>query len=83
METEWILKVVLVGLIHWVLAGLVLPDLARRQRVIGGRKAPWAVAILFITGFGSLAYLMFHPQMLTQEYAERELCHEKKDIDCR
>jgi len=70
-------------LVHWVLAGLVLQDLARRQRVAGGRKAPWAMAVLFITGFGSLAYLAFHPQMFTQEYAERELCREKKDIDCR
>ncbi len=83
MDTEWILKFVIIGLLHWVMAGLVLQDLARRQRVAGGRKAPWALAVLFITGFGSLAYLAFHPQMLTQENLEREFCHEKKDIDCR
>ena len=84
MELEWILKLILIGITHWIMAGLILPDLANRQRVMGGRKAPWVAAILFITCFGSLAYLAFHPQMLTQGYPERELCHEKKeDYDCR
>ena len=78
MELEWILKIVLVGVIHWMLVILVLPDLVSRHRVVG-RKRFWAVAILFLTCFGSLAYLMAHPQVLTQSHSEEVLCREKKE----
>ena len=58
-----ILKIVLLGFIHWMLVPLALQALIKRRQVIGGRKAPWAVAIIFITCLGSLLYLVFHPQI--------------------
>ena len=61
-----ILKIVLLGLIHWMLVPLELRALVERRQVIGGRKAPWAVAIVFITCLGSLLYLIFHPQTQAQ-----------------
>jgi len=36
--------------------------------VFGGRKAPWAIVILVIPCFGSLAYLLFHPQILNPDH---------------
>lgn len=79
MELGWILKLVLFGVAHWVLVGLVLPDLASRQRILGGKKWVWAVAIIFATCFGSIAYLLAHPQMLTQGYSTRGVYHEEKE----
>jgi len=55
MNPEWILRIVLLG---------IAPS---RQRVVGGRKWPWAVVIIFITCFGSLLYLLFHPQILNPD----------------
>ena len=63
MELEWILRLVLFGILHWVLAIMLLQDLASRQRVLGGRKAPWAIAIVLVTFLGSLLYLLCHPQI--------------------
>jgi hypothetical protein len=68
METEWIIRIVLFGLVHWVLAGIMLQDLASRKKVFGRHKAPWAIIILIIPCFGSLIYLLFHPQMLSSDY---------------
>ncbi len=64
MEIDAILivKIVLLALIHWMLVPLALQALIERRRVVGGRKAPWAVAIVFMTCLGSLLYLIFHPQ---------------------
>ena len=67
MELEWVLRIVLFGITHWILAGVLLKDLASRQRVVGGRKWPWAVIIIFIACFGSLLYLLFHPQVLSRD----------------
>ena len=64
MELESILKLVLFSLSHWVLAVMLLRDLAARERVMGKRKWPWAVVIIFITFLGSLLYLLCHPQIL-------------------
>ncbi len=64
MTPDWIIRVILFGIVHWILVGFMLHDLVDRRRVFGGHKAPWALAILFIPCFGSLAYLGFHPQML-------------------
>ena len=67
MSLDWIFRIVLFGIAHWILAGIMLNDLASRRKVFGGRKAPWAVIILVIPGFGSLLYLMFHPQIFTPD----------------
>ena len=84
MEIESIWKLVLFGICHWMLAGLLLQDLAARKRVVGGRKGLWGLLIVLFTYFGSLLYLSFHPQVLTQSYCQRGLYHEQKeDYDCR
>jgi hypothetical protein len=64
MSLDWILRIVLFGIIHWILAGFMLHDLAFRQKVFGKHKPPWAIVILFIPCFGSILYLLFHPQIL-------------------
>ena len=38
MDPEWLLRIVLFGIVHWILAGVLLHDLASRQRVFGRRK---------------------------------------------
>jgi hypothetical protein len=63
MELEWILALVLFGVLHLVLAMMLLQDLADRKRVLGGRKVPWAIAIVFVTFLGSLLYLLCHPKI--------------------
>ncbi len=63
MEIEQIFALIVLSILHLVLAGMLLQDLANRKRVLGGRKAPWAVAILFITFAGSLLYLLCHPKI--------------------
>ncbi len=63
MKLEWILTLVLFCVLHLVLAIMLLHDLANRERVLGGRKAPWAIAILFVTFLGSLLYLLCHPKI--------------------
>ncbi len=63
MEAEWIVRLVVFGIAHWVMVALLLPDLARREKVFGGRKWFWAVVIIFVACFGSLLYLLFHPQI--------------------
>ena len=67
MELEWILRLVLFGILHWVLAIMLLHDLASRQRVLGGRKAPWAIVIALVTFLGSLLYLLCHPQIFRED----------------
>jgi hypothetical protein len=64
VEFEQILALIVFSLMHWVLALMLLEDLAYRKRVLGGRKWPWAIAIIFITFIGSLVYLLFHPKIL-------------------
>jgi hypothetical protein len=64
---DWILRIVLFGIAHWILVGIMLNDLASRRKVFCRRKAPWAVLILVIPGFGSVLYLMFHPQILAPD----------------
>lgn len=63
MELETIFRFMLFGLLHWVLAIMLLQDLVHREKVLGGRKWPWAVAIAFVTFVGSLAYLLCHPKI--------------------
>ncbi len=68
--TEWILKVVLFGIVHWVLAAITLRDLAFRAEVVGGRKWAWAIGIVIVTCLGSLIYMAFHPQILDPGYRD-------------
>jgi len=63
MELERILQLVLFGILHWILAIMLLQDLANRERVLGGRKWPWAAGIIFITFLGSVLYLLCHPRI--------------------
>jgi len=49
MDIERLIVLVLFGILHWVLAIMLLSDLVKRKRVLGGRKAPWAIAIILIT----------------------------------
>lgn len=63
IELEWILRFVLFGIIHWVLAIMMLQDLASRKRVLGRHKWPWALVILLVTFFGSVLYLLCHPRI--------------------
>ena len=72
MEPEWIIRIVLFSIVHWVLAGVLLQDLVSREMVAGRRKGPWVVIILFIPCFGSLIYLLFHPQILNPDYYRDE-----------
>ena len=67
MTVEWILRVVLLGILHWVLAIMLLHDLASRERVLGGKKAPWAIAIILITFLGSVLYLFCHPRIFIED----------------
>lgn len=72
MELGVIIKAALLGLIHWSLVPIALGGLIRRQRVLGGRKAPWVLAIVFLTCFGPLFYLLLHPQLQTQSQRDWE-----------
>jgi hypothetical protein len=63
MEPEWVIRIVLFGIVHWILAGFMLHDLSSKKRAFGGHKAPWAILIIFVPCFGSLVYLAFHPQI--------------------
>jgi len=65
MELDWILRLVLLGILHWILAIILLQDLATRKRVRGGRKLPWVIVIMFVTFLGSIVYLLCHPQFFT------------------
>ena len=66
MELAAILKIVFLGLAHWMLVPMALQSLAERPKVLGGRKAPWALEIVFLTCFGSLFYMLLHPQPQTE-----------------
>jgi len=62
VDTEFYVEIVLLGILHWALAVMVLRDLASRERVLGGRKAPWVVLIVFVSFAGSVLYLLCHPR---------------------
>ena len=73
MDLDWILRLVLFGVMHWVLAIMMLQDLMTRKRVLGGRKWPWAIAILLLTFLGSVVYLLCHPRILIGGDQEKDL----------
>ena len=74
LETKIVLWFVLVGLavalLHWKMAFESIEDLISRERVVGPWKAPWAVAIIFLTCVGSLVYMTAHPDIGTQSQPE-------------
>jgi len=61
METQKIIVLILLSALHLVLAGMLLYDLSKRKKVLGHRKAPWAILIILVTFIGSLLYLLCHP----------------------
>jgi len=67
MEWQFLLRFVVLGVLHWVLALMMLQDLAYRELVLGGKKALWAVLIIFFLIIGSLIYLLCHPQIFFGE----------------
>ena len=77
VDTEWLLRIVLFSIVHWVLAGVLINDLASRERIFGGHKPPWAIIILFIPCFGSLLYLLFHPEILDPGLLKRKQDRDK------
>lgn len=80
MEFEWVLRIVLIGIAHWILAGIVLRDLVYRQKVFGGRKWIWATVILLVMPcLGSLIYLLFHPQIIGQSGSPDEHDSDRND----
>lgn len=79
MSPEWIIRIILFGIVHWILAGIMLHDLVYREKVFGGRKAPWAVMILFIFCLGSLLYLSFHPQIVIRDFERTDRNRSKRN----
>jgi hypothetical protein len=77
LDSEWVLRIVLFSIVHWILAGLMLNDLASRQRIFGKRKPPWAIIIIFIPCFGSLLYLIFHPEILDPNLLQKRQDRDK------
>jgi hypothetical protein len=67
LSSDWIIRIILFSIVHWILAGVLINDLASRKKVFAGHKAPWAIVILVIPCFGSLVYLLFHPQILNPD----------------
>lgn len=65
MEIDWVFitKIVVLSLIHWALVPVALNALMKNDNVLGGKKAPWAVSIVFALCLGSLLYLIFHPEL--------------------
>ena len=73
IDITLILKIILLGFIHWMLVPFALKALVERKRVLGGKKAPWAVAIIFLACVGSLLYLIFHPNFGAEAEARTEI----------
>lgn len=73
IDITLILKIILLGFIHWMLVPFALKALLERKQVVGGNKAPWAVAIILLTCVGSLIYLIFHPTFGAAADVEAEI----------
>jgi D-alanyl-lipoteichoic acid acyltransferase DltB (MBOAT superfamily) len=72
MGWEYILRFVIFGILHWMLAIMMLNDLANRKKVIGGKKWIWAVLIIFVFVLGSVMYLLFHPKIFFGDDSQRQ-----------
>jgi hypothetical protein len=69
MDLDMILKIVLLGLVHWALVPIAMGHLFQREGFLGRMKGVWALAILFGTCVGPLSYLILHelvPQPQTE-----------------
>lgn len=64
MDFEWIIRIVLFSIIHWILAGVLIQDISVRDKVFGKHKPVWVILMLIVPCFGSIIYLLFHPQVL-------------------
>ncbi len=78
MNPEWVIRIILFGIVHWILAGILLNDLASRQKVFGGHKPPWVIVVLIIPCFGSMLYLLFHPQIFYPDDYQNEHRRDKR-----
>jgi hypothetical protein len=67
MDWSILWRFIAFGILHWLLAFIMLRDLANRQKVLFGKKAIWAVLIIFIFILGSVLYLLCHPQIFFGE----------------
>ena len=67
MEWQFLLRFIILGILHWLLAFVLLQDLVHRNRVLGGKKFVWAILIIFLTVIGSVLYLLCHPQIFFGE----------------
>ena len=67
ISPDWIIRVILFGIVHWLLASFILYDISSRDKVFGNRKAPWVIVTLLIPCFGSILYLLFNPQVLNPD----------------
>jgi hypothetical protein len=67
VQSGWILNLVLLGILHWLLAGIVLNDIAGREKVVGGHKAFWVILAVLVTFVGSCIYLLFHPDIMRED----------------
>ena len=70
MESSRILAIVLLAVLHFILAGMLLDDLANRKKVLGKRKAPWVIIILLVAYIGVILYLLCHPKIFYGENNE-------------
>jgi uncharacterized BrkB/YihY/UPF0761 family membrane protein len=67
MDWGIIWRFIIFGFMHWLLAFFMLYDLANRKKVLFGKKAIWAVLIIFVFILGSVLYLLCHPQIFFGE----------------
>ena len=76
MELDLVVKILLLGLIHWVLVPVALKYLVERTRVLGGRKTIWALPILLVTCLGPLSYLIVH-ELVPQPQGQFDLDYDR------
>lgn len=63
MELSRVLAITLLSILHLFLAGMLLDDISKRKRILGGRKVPWVIIIIFVVFAGALLYLLCHPRV--------------------
>jgi TctA family transporter len=58
------------GIFPFILWLLALIDCVKNESSIGNTKIVWALIILFLGGFGGLAYLLFRRPQRIQEFGK-------------